>query len=85
MNTDEERPLRMMIVYAGSEGGFYLALVPAALSLEQVEAALKELGIEAEQVFELGGWKTTSDDVAVARVPARSPPLDSHQVTWLLT
>jgi len=49
------------------------------------KSAPSEFGIEAEQVFELGGWKTTSDDVAVARVPARSPPLDSHQVTWLLT
>ncbi len=42
MNTDDERPLRMMIVYAGQEGGFHLALVPAALSLEQVEAAFRE-------------------------------------------
>ena len=70
MNTDEERPLRMMVVYTGGEGGFYVALVPAVLSLEQVEAALSELGVDARAVFELGGWKTTSDDVAVAHVPA---------------
>ena len=27
-------------------------------------------GSMRRQVFELGGWKTSSDDVAVARVPA---------------
>ena len=64
MNTDEDRPLRMMIVYESSEGGFYLALVPAALSLEHVQSALNELGIDAEQVFELTDWRTSSDDVA---------------------
>jgi hypothetical protein len=51
MDTDEERPLRMMIVYERSEGGFYLALVPAVLSLEQVEAAFRELGVDAEAVL----------------------------------
>ncbi len=70
MVESEERPLRMMIVYAGSESGFHLALVPAVLSLEQVESALNELGIEAEQLFELSDWRTSSDDVAVAKVPA---------------
>ena len=69
MNTDEERPIRMMIVYDGDDG-FYLALVPAVLSLEQVEAAFRELGVDAEAVFELTDWRTSSEDVAVARVPA---------------
>ena len=27
MNDDQERPLRMLVVY-GQEGGFYVALVP---------------------------------------------------------
>jgi hypothetical protein len=70
MNTDQERPLRMMVVYAGQEGGFFVALVPSSLSEERLEAALNELGVDAQAVFELGGWKTSSDDVAVARVPA---------------
>jgi hypothetical protein len=68
MNTSDERPLRMMVVYADSSG-FYVAMVPASLSLEQVEAAFREFGIEAEQMIELGGWRTSSDDVAVAHVP----------------
>jgi hypothetical protein len=55
MNTDEERPLRMMIVYESSEGGFYLVLAPAFLSLEQVKFAPSELGVDAEAVPGLGG------------------------------
>ena len=69
MDTSEERPLRMMIVYDGHEG-FYLALVPSSVSEERLEAALHELGVDAQAVFELGGWKTSADDVAVAFVPA---------------
>ncbi len=70
MDTSEERPLRMMIVYERRKSGFFLALVPAVLSLEQVEAAFRELGVEAQQVFELTDWRTTASDVAVAYVPA---------------
>jgi hypothetical protein len=70
MDTSEVRPLRMMIVYAGSESGFYVAMVPAAVTEERLEAALRELGVDAQATFELGGWRTTSDDVTVARVPA---------------
>jgi hypothetical protein len=69
MNDDQERPLRMLMVY-GQEGGFFLALVPAAITEERLEAALRELGVDAVAVYELGGWKTTSDNVAVAHVPA---------------
>ncbi len=28
MNMDEERPLRMMVVYESSRSGFFVALVP---------------------------------------------------------
>lgn len=70
MNDEQERPIRMMIVYDGDESGFYVALVPAVVTEERMEAALRELGVEAEAVFELGGWKNTEDNVAVARVPA---------------
>ena len=66
----EERPIRMMIVYDGEKSGFYLALVPSVVSEERLQAALGELGVDAEATFELGGWKTSADDVAVARVPA---------------
>ena len=75
MNDDQERPLRMLVVY-GQESGFYVALVPSALTEERLESALRELGVDAVATFELGGWRQTSDDVAVARVPAPglSPP-----------
>ena len=69
MDTSERRPLRMMIVYARGESGFHLVVAPAVLPLEQVEAALREFGIEVEQMFQSTDWKTSSDDVAVARVP----------------
>lgn len=42
MNDDQERPIRMMIVYAGSEGGFYLVLAPAVVSEERLAAALRD-------------------------------------------
>ena len=64
-----ERPLRMMVVHARFGGGFYLAMIPAELSQEQIEAALSELGVDAEAILELGGWKTSGSNVAVARVP----------------
>ena len=59
----------MMVVHARFGGGFFVAMIPAELSQEQIEAALQELGIEAEAVLELGGWKTSRSNVAVARVP----------------
>jgi hypothetical protein len=42
--------------------------VPAALPPQQAETALHEIGVDAEEVLELGGWKT-SENVAVVRVP----------------
>jgi hypothetical protein len=63
-----EQQLRMFVIYAG-QAGFHIALVPAHLSPEQVESALSEFGVDAKAVLELGDWKTTSDNVAVARVP----------------
>ena len=61
-----------MLVIHTKHGGFYIALVPAVLSQEQVEAALRELGIDAAAVLELSDWRTSRNNVAVARVP----PLD---------
>ena len=70
MNDDQERPIRMMIVYAGDQDGFYVAMVPAVVSDDRIESALRELNVDAQAVFELGGWKSTEDNVAVAFVPA---------------
>jgi hypothetical protein len=44
-------------------------MVPAHLRSNQVEAALHELGIDAEQLFELTDRRTTGSNVAVAHVP----------------
>ena len=49
--------------------GFFVALVLAALSPEQVQAAFQEIGIEPAAVLELGDWKTSANNVAVAYVP----------------
>ena len=68
MVSSGERQLRMLVVHA-KHGGFHLAMVPADLSDEEVAAALQELGIDGEQTFELGGWQTSSQHVAVAHVP----------------
>ncbi len=69
MNDNQERPIRMMAVYAGDQG-FYLALVPTVVTEERMEAALHELGVDAQAVFELNGWTSTEDNVTVAHVPA---------------
>jgi hypothetical protein len=51
------------------EGRVAIFSVPAALPPEQVEAALREVGVEAGEVLELGDWKTAECGVAVAHVP----------------
>ena len=40
-----------------------VALVPAALSPEQLEAALHEVGVAAAAVLELSDWKTSANNV----------------------
>lgn len=74
MVTSDERPLRMLVVHARFGGGFHVALVPADLRDDQVEAAFHEVGIEAAAVLELSDWRTTTDNVAVAYVP----PLEAN-------
>ncbi len=69
MVASNERRLRMLVVHAKHGGGFFVALVPADLSEGQVEAAFQEIGIEPAAVLELSDWKTSADNVAVARVP----------------
>jgi hypothetical protein len=46
-----------------------IAAVGSQINKPQKIAAFREVGVEAEAVLELGGWKTSSDNVAVARVP----------------
>jgi hypothetical protein len=36
------------------------------LDAQQVEAAMRKVGIDPEMVYEVGDWKTTSDGFAVA-------------------
>ena len=60
--------LRMLVIHT-KHGGFFVALVPAALSPEQLDAALDEFGIDAAAVLELGDWRTSADNVTVAFVP----------------
>ena len=65
----EDPQLKMFVVYSQFEGSFYLALVPAALAEERIQTALRELGVEADALFELDDWRRTEDDVAVVCVP----------------
>lgn len=59
-------PRKMLVIHARSQkGGFYLAMVAAA----EIEAALTELGIDADQMYEISEWRTTSKNVTVAFVP----------------
>ena len=69
MVASAERPIRMAVVHDQSSDGFYVAMIPAHLSQEEVNAALRQLGVEADAVLELGGWRTANCGVAVARVP----------------
>lgn len=67
---EPEQPIRLLAIQSKDEkGGFYLAWVPADLDEEQLQAAFNELGIEAEQAIEIGDWRTSSQNVAVAFVP----------------
>jgi hypothetical protein len=68
--TNEEEQLTMLVVHAKHRrGGFFIALVPTSLDAAEVGSQLSELGIDAEKVFELGNWQTSSQNVAVAYVP----------------
>ena len=69
MVENTESRLRMLVVHARKEGGFHVVFAPATLSQEQLETALKEFGVEAEEMLELSGWRTSGDGVAVAWVP----------------
>jgi hypothetical protein len=64
-----ERQLRMLVVQSRLMGGFYVTMVPADLSPEETGAAFEELEIDGEEALEIGGWRTSSQNVAVAPVP----------------
>jgi len=71
---EPERPIRLMAIQAVNEkSGFYIAFIPSDLDDDQIAAALAELEIEPEQGIEIGDWKTSSQNVAVAFVPFPSP------------
>jgi hypothetical protein len=72
MVASAERPLKMMVIHDRLQGGFHVALVPAELSTDQVEAAFDELGIDGDSVLELDGWKTAECGVTVVHVPPPS-------------
>lgn len=46
MVASAEDRLTMLVVHTEQENGFYIALVPTDLSSEEVDAELKELGVE---------------------------------------
>ncbi len=64
-----ELPLKMMVVHDRFKEGLFVALVPAELSTDQVEAAFDELRIDGDAVLELDGWRTSKENVAAAFVP----------------
>ena len=68
MVANNEEQIKMFAVFAGQDG-FYLAMVPAALSPKRMEEALHEFGVDGEAILEVGGWRTSADDVAVASIP----------------
>ena len=49
--------------------GFHIAFVPHALNAQQIADSLQEMGIVPELVFEVDGWRATSDGFAVAFLP----------------
>jgi hypothetical protein len=65
--------LRLMAIRAKGKGGFCMAFVPARLDEEQIRATLAEVGIASEQALEIGGWRTTAQNVAVAVAPFPPP------------
>jgi hypothetical protein len=68
--TNDGPQLTMLVIHERHQNsGLYLALVPASLDAAEIAAAFRELGIDAERVFEVGNWKTTSSKVGVAYLP----------------
>jgi hypothetical protein len=67
---EPEQPIKLFAIQSKNEkSGFYLAWVPSELDENQLQSAFNELGIEPEQTMEVGGWRTSSENVAVAFVP----------------
>jgi hypothetical protein len=68
--TNDEPQLTMLVVHEKHQhSALYLALVPASLDAAEIDAAFRELGIDAARVFEVGNWKTTASNVGVAFLP----------------
>jgi hypothetical protein len=63
------RYVRLAGAVSSSKTAPWRSHFPADLLPQQVEAAFRELGVDAEAVLELGGWRTAGCGVAVAHVP----------------
>ncbi len=62
--------LKIFVIHAKHlYGRFFVALVPAALDHDEIQAAFDELNLDVDQVAEIREWRTTSQNVAVAFVP----------------
>lgn len=60
-----ENAVALLLIEA-KDGGLHLAFVPDELPQIQVEAGLRELAIEAQQVSVVSDWRTASCNLAVA-------------------
>lgn len=68
--TNDEVTLTLLVIQERHRhDGFHIAFVPHALDARQIDAALQEVGIDPERVYEVGDWKTTSEGLAVAFLP----------------
>ena len=62
--------LKIFVIHAKHlYGRLFVALVPATLDHDEIQAAFDELNLDVDQVAEIREWRTTSQNVAVAFVP----------------
>ena len=65
-----ETKLTMLLVQPRDRNdGLYLALIPADLDAHQVQEGFAEIGIDPQQVIEIGGWEKAAVGLAAAFVP----------------
>lgn len=67
--TDDPTLTLLVIQEKQRHDGFHIAFVPEGWDADQIDTALKELGIDAGLVCEVSDWKTTSNGLAVAWLP----------------
>ena len=88
--SNERRPLRMFVVHARG-GGFFVALVPPALSPDQLKAVLNELEIEGARrssLLRTSGCAWRSHGCLgwgrIELLPSRASPVGMRQASHLL-